>query len=171
PAGSGKSGAERRKQAAALRVERTWRLALVSSALLVSALMVSAVFAGSNTIDPTPEPLAASEGAVTVSMDQIPDGQLRKFSARVDGADIRFLAARGKDGDIYTAFDACEICGAKGYMQEGENAICKNCNAPIPWDTLGHGGGCNPIRLEAGASGTQIVVHLEHLKAELERFR
>jgi len=168
--GSG-GAAERRKLEAAARTERTWRLSLGGSAFLVSLLMVSAVLAGSNTIDPTPVPLDIQGDIVAVPVDEIAEGQLQKFSAKVDGTDIRFLVAKGKDGDVYTAFDACEICGAKGYVQEGENAICKNCNAPIPWDTLGHGGGCNPIRLEAGASGTQIVVHLEHLKAELERFR
>lgn len=163
--------AERRKQAAAARGERTWRIALMASGILVAVLMGGAVLAGPTSVDPVPVPLETKDGAVAVPIEDVQAGQLQKFSARVDGTDIRFLVAKGEEGELYTAFDACEICGAKGYMQEGDNAICKNCNAPIPWDTLGQGGGCNPIRLESDNTGTHLVVHMEHLKAELERFR
>ena len=165
------SAAERRKQAAASREEKTWRLATAGSALLVSALMASAVLAGQSTIDPTPVSLDAKDGVVEVATADLQESTLHKFVTKVDGVDVRFLVAKGLEGELYTAFDACEICGAAGYMQEGKNAICKNCNAPIPWDTLGEGGGCNPIRLEADTNGTHVVVHLEHLKAELARFQ
>jgi FTR1 family protein len=165
------SAAERRKQAAAARGERAWRLSLAGAALLVGLLMASAVFAGQGTLDPTPVPLEASNGEVSIAISELQEGQLHKFATRIDGADVRFLVAKGKEGELYTAFDACEICGAVGYLQEGDKAICKNCNAPIPWDTLGQGGGCNPIRLEADSNGTHLVVHLEHLKAELARFQ
>lgn len=165
------SAAQRRKQAAAARGERTWRLALAASAFLASALMGSAVFAGQGLIDPAPVPVEATNGSVVVPAEDLAEGRLHKFVTRVEGVDVRFLVARGKEGDLYTAFDACEICGAVGYMQEGEQAICKNCNAPIPWETLGQGGGCNPIALEAQVEGPRLVVPLAQLKAELTRFQ
>ncbi|MDP2935945.1 MAG: Fe-S-containing protein, partial [Dehalococcoidia bacterium] len=166
-----RSAAERRKQEAAALGERAWRLSLAGSAVLVAALMATAVFAGQGTLDPTPVPLEAANGDVAVAFSDLQEGQLHKFATRIDGTDVRFLVAKGKQGELYTAFDACEICGAVGYLQEGDKAICKNCNAPIPWDTLGQGGGCNPIRLEADSNDTHLVVHLEHLKAELARFQ
>lgn len=166
-----RSAAERRKQEAAAHGERAWRLSLAGSAVLVAVLMATAVFAGQGTLDPTPVPLEAANGEVAIAISDLQEGQLHKFVTRVDGADVRFLVAKGKEGELYTAFDACEICGAVGYLQEGDKAICKNCNAPIPWDTLGQGGGCNPIRLEADSNGTHLVVRLEQLKAELARFQ
>lgn len=171
PAPAAKSSAERRKHAAALKGERTWRVSLAGAAVVISALMVSSAFAGQTAIDPAPVSLEAKDGAVTVAIDEITEGILHKFSTKVNGVDVRFLAARGKEGELYTAFDACEICGAKGYMQEGDKAICKNCNAPIAWDTLGESGGCNPMHLVTDSDGTHLVVHLDHLKAELARFQ
>jgi len=165
------SAAERRKQAAAARGERAWRLSLAGAAMMVGVLMASAVFAGQGTLDPTPVPLEAANGDVAVAFLDLQEGRLHKFATKIDGTEVRFLVTKGKDGEIYTAFDACEICGAVGYLQEGDKAICKNCNAPIPWDTLGQGGGCNPIRLEADSNGSHLIVHLEHLKAELARFQ
>ncbi len=58
-----------------------------------------------------------------------------------------------------------------GYAQDGQTAICKNCNAPIAMSTLGMGGGCNPIALKSSVKGDRLVVSLAELLKEAPRFK
>ncbi|NJD54385.1 MAG: DUF2318 domain-containing protein [Candidatus Methanoperedens sp.] len=52
-------------------------------------------------------------------------------------ANARILAIKRSDGSIAVAYDVCALCGAAGYVQEGEQLICKRCGAPINPDTIG----------------------------------
>ncbi len=44
-----------------------------------------------------------------------------------------------------TALDACRICGAEGYRQDGQNVVCRHCGSAIYVPSIGQAGGCNPI--------------------------
>lgn len=165
------SGAERRKAMAAAVQGRLWRGALAVSTLVVLVAMTSAVFAGAKFYDPTPVAVTASADEVRIPLSTLEEGRLHKFLHSVQGVDVRFLVFKDKDSAIATAFDACQICGAVGYMQEGRNAICKNCNAPIPMETIAQGGGCNPLPLEAKIQDQNLVVAVAQLKQEMARFR
>ncbi|MBD3204443.1 DUF2318 domain-containing protein, partial [Candidatus Woesearchaeota archaeon] len=55
-------------------------------------------------------------------------GSLKKFSYEHEGTMIKYFAVRAQDGNIRTAFDACDVCGGhKGYRQNGNDVICNNC--------------------------------------------
>ncbi len=83
---------------------------------------------------------------------------------------VRFFAVPLDDparpgAAIATAFDACEICGAKGYYQEGGNITCLHCGSTIYPPSIGQRGGCNPIPLPSHREGGQLVLRGTDLAA------
>ncbi|MBI4187620.1 MAG: DUF2318 domain-containing protein [Chloroflexi bacterium] len=154
---------ERRKRLAARRQAQVWRLSLVIASLFIVVAMGGVALAGTSLTDPTPAPVTAVNGVAKVPITGLVGGKLTKYVFNTNGVGVRFLVVRYADGSVSTALDACKICGAKGYGQEGEMAICKNCNAPIAMDTIGQGGGCNPLPLNASLENDTIVVTVEEL--------
>ena len=74
------------------------------------------------------------------------------------------------DGSIATAFDACEICGSKGYIQGSGTIVCLNCAADINKSTIGKGGGCNPIPLTSRTEGGSIFIKVGDIHSQQKRF-
>jgi len=68
-------------------------------------------------------------------------------------------------------FDACEICGDKGYFEQGGAMVCRNCMSPIVLNSVGRSGGCNPIPLPSREVGGRIVISTADLEAVLPRLR
>ena len=167
----GQSAAERRKILAIKRREKMFRTGLLFAALLILFAMGSAVLAGGGFSSPDPVAVTANNGEVSILAASLEEGKLAKFAYTSNGVGVRFLAVRLGNGAVYTALDACQICGAAGYGQDGENAICKNCNAPIAMNTIGQGGGCNPLPLQAKISNGIIVVQASELAAAEKTFR
>ena len=126
---------------------------------------------GSSFTDPQPVPINAVGGMVKIPVAELSKEKLAKYVYRSSVTDVRFLLVRYADGSISTALDACQICGPKGYGQEGETAICKNCNAPIAMDTIGQGGGCNPLPLAASLGTDSVVIAVEELARAGASFR
>lgn len=170
---SGESAAERRKRLAARRGERVWQFSLVGATAVIVLAMASQVFAASPFLDPVPQPVAADlDGTIRLPGVAWQPGQLQKFSYPMGGAEVRFLAVRLADGGIATSIDACQICGIEGFMQEKgrEIVICKVCNAPIPMNTIGLGGGCNPLSLPSRTEGTTLVIPVGGLESQAQLF-
>ncbi|MBI4331092.1 MAG: DUF2318 domain-containing protein [Chloroflexi bacterium] len=155
--------ADRRKRLAGRQRDRAWQVGLTGVALLIIFAMGFTTVRGSSLVDPEPAPVAAVNGQITVPVSGLEGNTLAKFVYRGDGADLRIIVARAADGGLFAALDACQICGTAGYGQDGENAICKNCNAPIALDTIGLGGGCNPLPLEYRVEGGNIVIPLAEM--------
>lgn len=168
---SGESAPERRKRLAAARLELVWQGALAAATLLIVLSLATTALAGERFVDPPPTPVEASNGEVRIPLGLPEEGRLNKFSYRAGGVAVRFLVVRLQDGTLGVALDACQICGAVGYGQEGKNAICKNCNAPIAMNTLGQGGGCNPRELPARLDGAELVISAADLAAAQAYFR
>ncbi len=87
---------------------------------------------------------------------------LHRFQATVEGRPARFIAIPiepvEKGGRIATAFDACVICGPKGYYQEGTNVTCLHCGSAIYPPSIGQSGGCNPVPLPSRVEGGDLVL-------------
>ncbi|OGC76325.1 MAG: hypothetical protein A2Z27_03485 [candidate division Zixibacteria bacterium RBG_16_50_21] len=169
PAAENETGVGRRKRLAAQKQARMWRLSLAIAGLVIFLTMGGMAMAGSSLTDPPPVPVTAANGEVSLPVTGLPEGELTKYVYTTAGTvDVRFLVVRGGDGSIMTALDACQICGPVGYGQDREEAICKRCNAPIAMDTIGAGGGCNPLPLAAGLANDAVVVPVAELvKAEV----
>ena len=72
---------------------------------------------------------------------------------------------------IVPAFDACQVCGAYGYVETRGRLVCLACAADINAATLGVRGGCNPLPLAHSGEGGDLVIRVADLAAEAATFR
>jgi FTR1 family protein len=167
----GLHGAEGRKQLAQLRRAKRWRLVTAAVGVSVmTALTVNHAYSNrSRTIDP-PRLVQAENGLIKLAVADIQDGNLHRFGYQIGGTTVRFLALKTGAGQIGTAFDACQICGDYGYVQEGGNLVCLNCAADIHTPTIGQGGGCNPIPLASRVEGEHLVIAVSDLAKGVASF-
>ncbi|MEE9525201.1 MAG: DUF2318 domain-containing protein [Candidatus Woesearchaeota archaeon] len=90
------------------------------------------------------------------------------------GTRISYFAVLGSDGEVRTAFDACDVCGGyKGYQQQGSDIKCKNCGRVFSIDGLGtknKGYGCWPSYLPHGIKGNNVVIKISDIKGGKHRF-
>ena len=93
-------------------------------------------------------------------------GYADRFSVEA-GETIRFMVIKKPNG-YGTALDACLICGAEGYRQDGQNVICRHCASAIYVPTIGQKGGCNPIGFSSRLDGDNIVIDVGALSKAAE---
>lgn len=168
-----RSLADERLAIARARRERLYRYGAVASTLLV--LVPVAIAYAIETMPkevPAPEPVGREGDDVVVPLQELDAGKLKRFGVLMDGRTVRFLAMKTADGKYRTAVDACEMCGAFGYVQDEKsgNLVCLNCGAEINPLTMGHKGGCNPIPLRSGVQGSGLRVAVGDLEKEAHRF-
>ncbi len=154
------SAAERRLQLAQKRRNRMWRSAAAFLSILIVCFIALDFVYGQNRKLSEPVPVTSVDGKIEIPVTQVSDGNLHRFILSDTG--VRFIIM--KTDKLYVAFDACEICGGKGYVQESGALICLNCAADINPSTIGSGGGCNPIPLAAAIGSDMVVIRLEDLK-------
>jgi FTR1 family protein len=156
-------GAEKRKQLAQIKRAKRWRLVTAGVGVIIfTALTVNYAYSRRpRTVDP-PKMVQAEDGQIKITVATVNDGNLHRFGFKVGDTIIRFLAIK-TDEKIRTAFDACLICGAYGYVQEGRGVVCLNCAADIHTPTIGQSGGCNPIPLASHIEGEHLMISLSEL--------
>jgi uncharacterized membrane protein len=162
--------AEKRKRIALYRGEllRRGTPIIVSLAVLI-VLLHAANLAINPTYEPPPVPLIAGEESLRIPMvdrlGDVSDGKLRKYSVTRRATTYRILVAMRPDGEVVATLDACEICPPQGYVQRGRYLICKFCKTPMPIESFGKSGGCNPIPLPYELDGDYILVWLDDIEA------
>lgn len=168
---AGLTDAERRLVQARAARERFYSYGAILTALLVLA-SVTVVYAREVMPKslPPPEPVHAENGVVSIKLSALDEGRLYRYGFVSGNRTVRFLMLKTADGKIHTGFDACEICGSFGYLQDGPNLICLNCAAEINSRTVGQAGGCNPVPLAVELSATAINVRVSALEKEAHRF-
>lgn len=163
------TAAERRKHLASFRRARRWTLLAGTGALAISLVLGSFLAVqATRGHDPTPVRVGPVDGAIRLAFPD--DEKIHKHVVDVEGVPVRFFLLKRKDGSLASAFDVCYICPPKGYFQDGEYLICKNCNAPINEATVGMTGGCNPIPLKVDVDGTQVTIAIAELAKGRDRF-
>lgn len=111
-----------------------------------------------------PVVLEPVDGVVRLPLTAVADGRLHRFVVALEGRPVRFLAIRtGEEDRVAVAFDACRICGAAGYAQDGPAVVCLHCASAVYPPTIGVEGGCNPVPLAARVEGGDLVVTLHDL--------
>lgn len=162
---------ERRKILAKKKAEQRFRLASSFVGFLaLFALSFQYVHAKSPQKITPPKIIAAENDEVSVPVSDLSDGKLHRYGVALKGALIRFLLMKASDGRVRSGFDACRICGSKGYIQEGSRLICLNCAADIQGKTLGEGGGCNPIPLFSKIEKDAVVIKTRDLLQHAKMF-
>jgi FTR1 family protein len=164
--------AARRKAAWGARRERLWMVAVYASSFLFISL-VTAEFIYAKTTDVQTSAATAltfTNGSASIPVSSVSDGDLHRFVAKEDGADVRFWLYKKPDGNIAAVFDACSICGAQGFKKDGRGFVCKNCSAPINSQTVGTPGGCNPIPLKSAITADAVVIQEADLRAHSSEF-
>jgi high-affinity iron transporter len=165
-------GPERRLALAAIRRETLGRRLLATTGILVIApLTVSFAFSRlPQTIDPPRMLGPADGGTVRIARDGLDDGHLHRFGVAIDGTVVRFIVMHA-GSRLVPAFDSCVVCGAHGYIERKGRLICLACAADINVETIGVGGGCNPIPLPYREEGDDLVIAVRDLKSEVGAFR
>lgn len=163
--------------AAASRLERAkarrfQRARYAAGALGITVLVfLSLGTAYSQPPAPSPAiPVDLSSGEVRLPLERFADGDLHRYVARIGDRDVRFFGIEVDEGEVTVAFDACLICGDKGYIQDGGVVTCLHCHSAIHPPTIGQPGGCNPIPLDFRVEGDEVVIAASELKAEADRF-
>jgi uncharacterized membrane protein len=101
------------------------------------------------------------EGEVRIGLGDVNDGKAHYYAYENGGQTIKFFVVKSPDGVIRAAFDACDVCfpAKKGYSQEGDFMICKNCGRKFHSNRVNVvEGGCNPAPLKREKVGDQLVI-------------
>ena len=156
--------AEKRLLEAQNRRQRRWMVAAASACLIVILVLTADfIYARANMAAPSVTQLTQQNGQVRVPIRDVQDGTMHLFAADIGGGQaVRFMIIKKPDG-WGTALDACRICGAEGYRQDGQNVICRHCGSAIYVPTIGQAGGCNPIGVPSHAEGADLVLDISAL--------
>jgi uncharacterized membrane protein len=164
--------AEQRKAEWSFRRERLWMIAVCAACFIfIASVTAEFVYAKSTTaLSPATE-ITFVDGRAAIPKSQVADGDLHRYSTKVNGTEVRFLLYQKPDGKIATVLDACEICGSVGYYKTAQGLVCKNCAAPVNPQTVGQSGGCNPIPLHAGENGDSVIIEQADLQSAAIHFK
>ena len=155
--------AERRLLESQNRRQRHWMMAATTACLtVILVLTADFIYARANSAPPAARPIAAVGNEVRVSLSEVQDGNLHVFTVDANGQSLRFMIIK-KPGGWGTALDACRICGAEGYRQDGQNVVCRHCGSAIYVPSIGEQGGCNPIGVPARVDGADLVLDVSSL--------
>jgi high-affinity iron transporter len=150
--------AERRLLEAQNRRQRRWMIAAASTSLAVILVLTADFIYGQvNAAPPQARTVEAVNNLVRVPVAEVQDGNLHLYTLLVDGKPIRFMIIKKPDG-YGTALDACLICGAEGYRQDGQNVVCRHCASAIYIPSIGQKGGCNPIGFTSQVEDGMVVI-------------
>jgi high-affinity iron transporter len=160
--------AERRLVHAKNRRQRRWMMAAaVASLSVILALTADFIYAKVNAAPPQARPVQSVNDRVRIPINEVEDGNLHLFTLQANGQSIRFMVIKKPNG-YGTALDACLICGAEGYRQEGQNVICRHCASAIYIPSIGQKGGCNPIGFPSQVVGDDIVIDVSSVTKAAE---
>lgn len=171
PAEAENAAAARLARAAVARQRRARVVGATLGMAILLVLGAGLVYGRQPLVLTAATPLAAdAAGTLRIPLAQLTQGALARYVAEVEGRPVRFLAIRLGEREVATAFDACLICGAKGYVQEGPSLLCLHCASAIHPPTVGQPGGCNPIPLRSRIEGDHLVVTVVDLAGGAEAF-
>jgi FTR1 family protein len=160
--------AERRLVEAQNRKQRLWMIAAaVMSLSVILVLAADFIYAKVNAAPVQARSVEAVNGLVRIPVAEVQDGNLHLFTLNAGGQSIRFMVIKKPNG-YGTALDACLICGADGYRQDGQNVICRHCASAIYIPSIGQKGGCNPIGFTSQVDGDNVVIDVSSVTKAAE---
>ncbi|HEX7185019.1 MAG TPA: Fe-S-containing protein [Thermoanaerobaculia bacterium] len=170
--GAAGGAAARLERAQSGRQARARVLGAALGIVILAALGVGFVYAQPPaTLSPARPVEVGPGGLVRIPLSTFQGARLERFSVEIGGHPVRFIAVPVEEGGpIATAFDACDICGPRGYYQDGTSIACLHCGSAIYPPSIGQAGGCNPAPLPSRTEGDQLVIAASDLAAGAPRF-
>ncbi|HKW56306.1 MAG TPA: Fe-S-containing protein [Candidatus Acidoferrum sp.] len=155
--------AEKRLIEAQNRRQRGWMIGAATACLsVILVLTADFVYTRANSAPPSARPVDPAGNLVRIPIADVQDGKMHLFTIDAAGQSLRFMVIRKPEG-YGTALDACRICGAEGYRQDGQNVVCRHCGSAIYIPTIGGAGGCNPIGVPSHIEGSDLVLDITEL--------
>jgi high-affinity iron transporter len=155
--------AEKRLLESQNRRQRRWMIAAAGACLVVILVLTADfIYARANSAPPSARTVTAVGNVVRIPVSEVQDGSLHLYTVNAGDQLLRFLIIKKPNG-YGVALDACRICGAEGYRQDGQNVICRHCGAAIYVPSIGDQGGCNPIGVPSHADGADLVIDISSL--------
>ncbi len=155
--------AEKRLLDSQNRRQRNWMMAAaIASLTVILVLTADFIYARANSAPPTARPIEAVENIVRVPMSEVQDGGMHLYTIKAENQTLRFMIIKKPNG-WGVALDACRICGAEGYRQDGQNVICRHCASAIYIPSIGDQGGCNPIGVPSHVDGGDLLIDISSL--------
>ena len=142
--------------------------------ILTAALMVLS-WAGCGSGIPEGDSRVRSDGdVVRVSLGEIGEKRGDYFNYTTSsGTRVDFLVYRETSGSYRAVFDACRKCyrWRKGYVIDGDAAVCRKCGERHDLDGLREGrGSCVPIALPSNHEKDSLVIPVSELEAGARYF-
>ena len=155
--------AEKRLLESQNRRQRRWMIAAATASLtVILVLTADFIYARANSAPPSARAIEAVGNIVRVPISEVQDVSMHLFTIRADGQSLRFMIIKKPNG-WGVALDACRICGAEGYRQEGQNVMCRHCASAIYIPSIGDQGGCNPIGVPSHVDDGDLVIDISSL--------
>ena len=155
--------AEKRLLESQNRRQRNWMMAAaIASLTVILVLTADFIYARANSAPAAARPIEAVGNIVRVPIGEVQDGSMHLFTVNAGGHSMRFMIIKKPNG-WGVALDACRICGAEGYRQDGQNVICRHCASAIYIPSIGDQGGCNPIGVPSHLDGGDLVIDISSL--------
>ena len=170
----GNNPAQIRKLKASLRRDRRTSLLLMAGVAITAYTVTRARYIFEKGVELTPaEPVTLNaDGLIVIPLEQVNDGNLHRYGYKTtDGTLVRFIVIKKSENAYGVGFDACDICGASGYYQRGNQVVCILCDVVMNIATIGFSGGCNPVPLKYEILDGNMIIRPTHLEAEKSRFK
>jgi len=170
----GNNPAQIRKLKASLRRDRRTSLLLMAGVAITAYTVTRARYLFEKGVELTPaEPVTLNaDGLIVIPLEQVNDGNLHRYGYQTtDGTLVRFIVIKKSENAYGVGFDACDICGASGYYQRGNQVVCILCDVVMNIATIGFSGGCNPVPLKYEILDGNMIIRPTHLEAEKRRFK
>jgi uncharacterized membrane protein len=170
---TGSNPALRRKMKANLRADlRAGALLLFSMALVIFASTTLRAINSRGPVISEPKEIKISAGMLKLDLEAVNDGNLHRHVYQTeDGTSVRFIVIKKSQTAYGVGLDACDICGATGYYQRGDQVICRLCDVVMNKSTIGFPGGCNPVPLAFSLAEGFMLIDPADLEAEAHRFK
>ena len=155
--------AEKRLLESQNRRQRRWMIAAATASLtVILVLTADFIYTRANSAPPAMQAVEPVGNIARVPISEVQDGAMHLFTVSAGIQSLRFMVIKKPNG-WGVALDACRICGAEGYRQDGLNVICRHCASAIYIPSIGDQGGCNPIGVPAHVDGADIVIDISAL--------
>src|SRR4029077_4076322 len=107
---------------------------------VIAALTISHAFTRLPAALDPPRMLTLDDGGgIRLPVAGLDDGHLHRFGVSFDGTVVRFIVMK-TGARLVATFDACVVCGARGYIERQGRLVCLACAPAINPQTLATGG-------------------------------